>query len=167
MLRARPRESRVGGRQQVLVVQRVPKRKASVLNRSVALSAAEIQKLFRYDRASRALLLLCLRRPKSALLHKLYVAVLRRLRHLRQTICSPMVMYRTILQPKNRSIASLEWSDDYVREFFLFNDRAQLREALASLRAPTFLQLPGRNTGRVDTEFAFLLYVYKLCTVPS
>ena len=163
MLRARPRDSRVGGFRQVLVV-RVPKRKASVLNRSVALSAAEIQKLFRYDRASRAMLLLCLPRPKSALLHRLYVAVLCRLRQLRQAICSPRQVPRTILQPKNRSIASLEWADDYVREFFIFNDREQLREALASLRAPISLRLPGRNTGRVDTEFAFLLYLYKLCT---
>jgi hypothetical protein len=73
-------------------------------------------------------------------------------------------MYRTILQPKNRSIASLEWADDFVREFFIFNDRAQLHQALASLRAPISLRLPGRNTGSVDTEFAFLLYLYKLST---
>jgi hypothetical protein len=84
------------------------------------------------------------------------------LRRFHHQLCEPMVLYRTVLQPKNRTIQSLEWSDDFVREFFLFNDRSQLRTALASLRAPTSLKLPGDNTGFVDSEFAFLLYLYRM-----
>ena len=160
-LRARPRDSRVGGVRRVIVLRRVPKRNSAVLARAVALSAAEVQKLFRIDRHSRILMLLCLRAPKNA---ALLTSLLLRLRYLRHILLRPMVMNRTVLQPKNRSIETIEWEDDFVREFFIFNDRAQLREALASLRAPISLRLPGRNTGLVDTEFAFLLYLYKLCT---
>ena len=160
---ARPRDSRVGGFQQVLVSRRLPKRNSSLLTRSVALSAAEVQKLFRIDRASRVLLLLCLSRPRKDSF-KLFVAMLCRLRYLRQAMCGPAMMTRTILQPKNRTIESIEWADDFVREFFLFNDRAQLRAALVSLRAPISLKLPGPDTGHVTTEFAFLLYVYKMST---
>ena len=44
----------------------------------------------------------------------------------------------------------------------MFNDRHQLRAALTSLRAPTTLKLFGTNTGIVDSEFAFLLYLYRM-----
>jgi hypothetical protein len=149
----------VGGFRPVIVSRRVTKRNSSVLTRSAAFSAVEVQRLFRIDRHSRSLMLLFSRSKYTAFLYMLL-----RLRYLRRDIIAPMVLYRTILQPKNRHIASLEWSDDYVREFFIFNDRRQLREALASLRAPISLSLPGRKTGHVDTEFAFLLYLYRLCT---
>jgi hypothetical protein len=84
------------------------------------------------------------------------------LRRSHNQMCAPIVLYRTILQPKNRTIQSLEWADDFVREFFLFNGRAQLRAVLSSLRAPISLKLPAVNTGFVDSEFAFLLYVHRM-----
>ena len=156
---ARPRDSRVGGFEVPVVVWRATTRNTSILRRSAAFSAAEVQKLYRIDQHSKILLFLCLRQPKNLALQVL----LCRLRHLRREICRPLVLYRTILQPKNRTIESLEWGDDFVREFFMFNDRSQLRAVLASLRAPTSLKLPGRNTGHVATEFAFLLYLYRMC----
>jgi hypothetical protein len=160
MLRARPRDSRVGGFRPVVALRRVPKRNSSVLNRSVALSAAEVHKLFRLHRYSRVLKLLCWLNPQEIA----FKVMLLRVRFLRQEILRPMVLYRTVLQPRNRTIVSLEWSDDYVREFFMFNDREQLATALASLRAPASLKLPGYNTGIVDTEFAFLLYLFRMVT---
>ncbi len=153
MLRAQPRDSRVGGFRPV-VVRRVPKRNASILSRSAALSAAEIQIVFRircYIRLSLATIAL---HPENIIL-KLLVLKLRRMR---QRICAPMVLTRTIHQPKNRTIQSLEWGDDYIRELFMFNDRNQLRAALISLRAPMTLKLFGANTGVV----AFLLYLYRM-----
>jgi hypothetical protein len=142
----------------VVVLRRAPTRNTSVLARSAAFSAADIQKLFRIRRASCLALILCLRHPKNRSIR----AVLLMLRRFYNQMCAPMVLYRTVLQPKNRTIQSLEWADDFVREFFLFNDRAQLRAVLASLRAPISLKLPGVNTGFVDSEFAFLLYLYRM-----
>jgi hypothetical protein len=154
----RPRDSRIGGFQPVVVLRRAPTRNTSVLARSAAFSAADIQKLFRIRRASCLALILCLRHPEN---HSIR-SVLLMLRRSHNQMCAPMVLYRTILQPKNRTIQSLEWADDFVREFFLFNGRAQLRAVLSSLRAPISLKLPGVNTGFVDSEFAFLLYVYRM-----
>jgi hypothetical protein len=155
---ARPRDSRIGGFQPVIVLRRAPTRNTSVLARSAAFSAADIQKLYRIRKASCLALILCLRHPKN---HSIR-SVLLMLRRFNNQMCAPMVLYRTVLQPKNRTIQSLEWADDFVREFFLFNDRAQLRAVLASLRAPISLKLPGVNTGFVDSEFAFLLYLYRM-----
>jgi hypothetical protein len=155
---ARPRDSRVGGFQPVVVLRRAPTRNTSILSRIAAFSAADIQMLFRIKRASRLALILFLSQPKNLSIR----SVLIRLRFLQHQMCAPMVMYRTVLQPKNRTIQSLEWSDDFIREFFLFNDRSQLRTALMSLRAPISLKLFGANTGFVDSEFAFLLYLYRM-----
>ncbi len=141
-----------------MVVRRVPKRNASILSRSAALSAAEIQIVFRigcYIRLSLAAIAL---HPENIALKLLVLKLWR----MRQRICAPMVLTRTILQPKNRTIQSLEWGDDYIRELFMFNDRNQLRAALISLRAPMTLKLFGTNTGVVDSEFAFLLYLYRM-----
>jgi hypothetical protein len=155
---ARPRDSRVGGFQPVVVLRRAPTRNTSIFSRIAAFSAADIQVLFRITRASRLALIIFLRQPKN---HSIR-SVLIRLRYLQHQMCAPIVMYRTVLQPKNRTIQSLEWSDDYIREFFLFNDRSQLRSVLMSLRAPISLKLFGANTGFVDSEFAFLLYLYRM-----
>jgi hypothetical protein len=158
MLRARPRDSRVGGFRPVVVLRRVTKRNAGVLSRSAAYSAGEIQTLFRIRLCVRTCLVGLAMHPEKIVLKLLLLKLLR----LRQAICAPMVLNRTVLQPKNRTIQSLEWGDDYIREFFMFNDRHQLRAALTSLRAPTTLKLFGTNTGIVDSEFAFLLYLYRM-----
>lgn len=158
MLRARPRDSREGGFRPVVVSRRVTKRNAGVLSRSAAFSAAEIQMLFRIRRYVRTCLAAIAVHPEKKVLKLLLIKLLR----LRQGICAPMVLNRTVLQPKNRTIQSLEWGDDYIRELFMFNDRHQLRAALTSLRAPTTLKLFGTNTGTVDSEFAFLLYLYRM-----
>ena len=153
---ARPRDSRVAGSREVFVERR-PKRNMSVLSRSAGFCAAEILTLHRIDRASRGALLLCLQQPHNDSA-KVYLIWLRRLR---AKLCSPMSLNRTVLRPKNRTIQSLEWGDDFIREFFVFNDREQLRAVLTALRAPISLRLPGINTGSVTSEFAFLLYLYR------
>jgi hypothetical protein len=153
---ARPRDSRVGGFQDVSVERR-PIRNTPVLSRAAGFSAADVQNLHRIDRASRGALLLCFQQPhnQSASAYLIW------LRKLRAKICLPIVLNKTILQPKNRTIQSLQWGDDFVREFFVFNDRVQLRAALTALRAPDNLKLPGDSTGHVTTEFAFLLFLYR------
>lgn len=152
----RPRDSRVQGFQ-VVQISRKPKRNTPVLSRSAAFSAADIHLLYRIDRSSRVLLVKCWQQPTNIVLRGLLI----KLRQLRLRICEPMVMYRTILAPRNRTIASLEWADDFIREFFVFNDRGQLQAVLSALRAPASLKLPGEHTGFVDTEFCFLLYLYR------
>jgi hypothetical protein len=153
---ARPRDSRVAGFQAVSVERRL-KRNTPVLSRAAGFSAAEVLTLYRIDRASRVALLICSKNPKN----QAASAYLLWLRRLLASICRPMVLNKTVLQPKNRTIQSLEWGDDFVREFFVFNDREQLRAVLTALRAPDNLKLPGDSTGHVTSEFAFLLYLYK------
>ena len=153
---ARPRDSRVAGSRAVFV-ERQPKRNMSVRSRSAGFCAAEISTLHRIDRASRGALLLCHQQPQNHSA-KVYLIWLRKLR---AHICRPMALNRTVLQPKNRTIQSIEWEDDFVRDFFVFNDREQLHAVLTALRAPISLKLPGFSTGYVTTEFAFLLYLYR------
>ena len=152
----RPDRVRVDGIRDVLV-ERKPKRNTPVLSRSAAFSAADILTLYRIDRSSRVLLVMCWQQPKNIVLQALFV----KLRRLRFELCQPMWIERTLFAPKNRSIARLEWGDDMLRELFVFNNRAQLHAVFTSLRAPAYLKLPGVRTGYVETEFAFLLYVYR------
>ena len=153
---ARPRDSRVSGFR-IVPVERRLKRNTSVLLRAAGFSAADVLTLHRIDRASRGALLLCCQYPRNQAASSFLIW----LRWLRAIICRPMDLCKTVFEPKNRSIQSLQWGDDFVREFFVFNDRAQLRAVLTALRAPASLKLPGENTGHVTSEFAFLLFLYK------
>jgi hypothetical protein len=94
------------------------------LSRIAAFSAADIQMLFRIKRASRLALILFLSQPKNLSIR----SVLIRLRFLQHQMCAPMVMYRTVLQPKNRTIQSLEWSDDFIRDVVGCPANANLRQ---------------------------------------
>lgn len=155
MPQRRPND-RVDGIRRVLVERR-PTRNTPVLSRSASLSAADILTLYRIDRSSRVLLVMCWQQPKNIVLQALLV----KLRRLRYHLCEPMWIDRSIIAPRNRSIVGLEWGDDFVRELFVFKDRAQLHAVLISLRAPARLKLRREHTGYVDTEFSFLLYLYR------
>ena len=71
MLRARPRDSRVGGFRPVVVSRRVTKRNAGVLSMSAAFSAAEIQMLFRIRRYIRTCLAAIAVHPEKKVLNLL------------------------------------------------------------------------------------------------
>jgi hypothetical protein len=62
---------------------------------------------------------------------------------------------------KNCSIDAFEGGDDDVRASFGY-DRYQLHRVFQALGAPELIKLEGINTGRVTSEFAFLVWLYRM-----
>ena len=142
------------------IVERAEKKKTGIRSRSASLTAHDFHTLAHIDFTIDDIMLSCVLRGGGAGFEALPWLI--SLSETRRWLLLPMTVHNAVWSGgKNASIDTFEGGDDDVRAAFGY-DRHQLHRVSQALQMPELIKLQGIKTGWVTSEFAFLVWLYRM-----